>query len=441
VDWKAHKSICKTLKKLSFQLKPYREVLQLLEEIRNEKFEKKELYIRVWKRLISYAEYQFGTRVPGKDYRERENGERIDNWTVEIQILIHIYGVLASLYGRDESLSMINRNNLTFPLLEKMLSFLRPWSADFDSNSTGQIDSTSKDQANEILELSVVTENDIAIIYLHRNQFNLVETHCQRGLSYARLYEGTEEKKADLLCEALRVFHILRKEEGNYADALIFAEEAYNCAAVAYNPVHPKVQDAASTLIGCLTCKGDLCNAELFAQMTLDSLKDPKNGLDQQSEAVAKGYYDLANVVIMQSGDLVKAEKLARESLRIRVLINSNGHLVGITTGLLASVLMTQGKLGSETKELLEQSLAISIRNYGPDGINTAIDYLNFGLFYRELAEEQQTTATREEHLRVSEVKIKEALRIYTKIFGPDDPRTLELSSELSTARLLLSEA
>jgi hypothetical protein len=76
--------------------------------------------------------------------------------------------------------------------------------------------------------------------------------------------------------------------------------------------------------------------------MTLDSLKDRNNGLDQQSEAVAKIYYDLANVIKVQRRDHVKAEKLARESLQIRVLINSNSFLVGIASGLLASILIRQ---------------------------------------------------------------------------------------------------
>jgi hypothetical protein len=174
--------------------------------------------------------------------------------------------------------------------------------------------------------------------------------------------------------------------------------------------------------------------------MTMDSLKDPKNGLDQQSEAVANGYYDLANVIIKQNGDLVKAEKLVRESLRIRVLINSNGDLVGNTGGILASVLRIQGKLGSETKELLEQSLTIDIRNYGPDGVSTAISYINLGQFYRELAKVQQTVATRRDYLHLSEIKIKEALRIYTKIYGPDNLLTLQFFSELSKTRHLLLE-
>jgi hypothetical protein len=68
---------------------------------------------------------------------------------------------------------------------------------------------------------------------------------------------------------------------------LIFVEEAYNCVAIAYKSVHPKVQDAASMLIECLILMSDFDHAEIFSQMTLDSLKDPGNGLDQQSEALA----------------------------------------------------------------------------------------------------------------------------------------------------------
>jgi hypothetical protein len=60
--------------------------------------------------------------------------------------------------------------------------------------------------------------------------------------------------------------------------------------------------------------------------MILDSLKDPGNGLDQQSEAVANGYYDLGNVIYHQNGDYLKAEKLVRESLRIRSALYNSHH-------------------------------------------------------------------------------------------------------------------
>jgi hypothetical protein len=41
---------------------------------------------------------------------------------------------------------------------------------------------------------------------------------------------------------------------------------------------------------------------------------------------VARGYYNLADVIAAQKGDLVKAEQLARESLRIRVKFHGNNH-------------------------------------------------------------------------------------------------------------------
>jgi hypothetical protein len=81
--------------------------------------------------------------------------------------------------------------------------------------------------------------------------------------------------------------------QSDFAGALPFAEEAYNYVAVAYNPVHPHVQKAAGTLIDCLIHKGDLYDAKRFSQVTLDSLKDPANKVDQECEAVAEGYYNL----------------------------------------------------------------------------------------------------------------------------------------------------
>jgi hypothetical protein len=46
VDWKARKPICKTLKKLSHQLQPYREVVELPVEIHDEDFKKVKLNVR-----------------------------------------------------------------------------------------------------------------------------------------------------------------------------------------------------------------------------------------------------------------------------------------------------------------------------------------------------------------------------------------------------------
>jgi hypothetical protein len=87
--------------------------------------------------------------------------------------------------------------------------------------------------------------------------------------------------------------------------------------------------------------------------------------MDQESEVMARGAYNLADVIFKQYGDLIKAEELVRESLRIRSLI-----LIG-----------RQGKLGDETRELLGRSLNISVRSGGPDGINPATGNVCLGLY------------------------------------------------------------
>jgi tetratricopeptide (TPR) repeat protein len=392
--------------------------------------------------LIAFAEHQFGDRVEGLVYCERENGDRIDNWDIELRILFPIYKVLISVYDSDESLGVIARDGLKFPYYEKMLDLLRPWSASINLNSTSLRDSLTGDKINYILNISSTIECNTAFVHLHRNQFDLANSCCQRALSHARLYEGEEEVKTQLLCQALTVYGKLQADEGKYADAVASAEEAYDCLAVAYNPVHPEVQKAAGTLIEYLTHKGDMYNSERFAQATLDSLKDPANKVDQQSEEVARGYYNLANVINQQKGDLVKAEMLARESLRILIQLFDNNHPhVGISNGLLGNILQSQGNLGNETKELFERSLAINIKSDGPDGLNTAVSYNCFGDFYHQLAESQQIPEAKKEYLHLSQSKYKEALRLCAKAYGPNNLRTVQTSSILSSISRKLSEA
>jgi tetratricopeptide (TPR) repeat protein len=425
--------ICKTLKKLFFQLQPYHEVARVIKEIRGERSKKTQLGIRVLGHLISFAEHQFGDRAPGKTYHERANGDRIDNWNVEIGILIPIYGDLVDGYSSNKSLSMIDSDNLRFPYVEKILDLLKPWSSKLDSNSTSHIDNLDKDQINTILDLLSTTERTIGEVLKQRNEFELAESYCQQALSHARLYKGKEEDKTDFVCSALRVICDIRAFQGNHIDALPIAEEAYNLYAIVYNPVHPKVQEAAGTLIECLQDNGDLYNAGRFAEATLDSLKDPANGLDQESEEVANGYHNLASVINKQEGDLAKAEMLVRESLRIRTRVYGNDHVhVGLSCSLLARILISQDNMGDEAMKLFEHHLANDTKYYGPDGPNAAISNLNLGNFYHRLSDRQQIVRREIEHLCLSKSKYKEAVRIYTKIFGPENPQTINASSELS---------
>jgi hypothetical protein len=108
----------------------------------------------------------------------------------------------------------------------------------------------------------------------------------------------------------------------------------------------------------------------------------------------------------------------------------------------LGRILKAQNKLGRETKELFERSLAIDTESFGPDGTNTAVSVVNLAnvSVYGQCADAQKTTETSKEQLLLSKSKFVEAVRIYQKILGPNHPTTIGLSSNISMISNRLSE-
>lgn len=214
-------------------------------------------------------------------------GERMDNWEFEIDIKLEIYMMSLSVYATDKSLSLIGKDDMTLPYFEKIIEDLKPWF---------QMDSLSKVHTNFVLEVLSYAECGSAAVCTHRKKYKLSEDHCQLAISYARgCDEG--EMKTTRLFGALTCYSNLQSFQGDYTEAVILAEEAYNLVAMIYNPVHPQVQEAANSLIEGLICKKDFYNAERYSWMTLDNLKDPANNMDQEGETVARGYYNSGNVI------------------------------------------------------------------------------------------------------------------------------------------------
>jgi hypothetical protein len=156
---------------------------------------------------------------------------------------------------------------------------------------------------------------------------------------------------------------------------------------------------------------------------------------------VAEGAYNLALVIYRQKGDvikaemgdMIKAEELARESLRIRILLYDSIHCkVTNSCELLAGTLVAQGKLGDETRGLYERCLAVSTKYFGSDGSSTAIANRNLGDFYYQLAGKENTVDSMQTQLLLVKPYYVEALRIYSKIDGPTHPNSVDASSRLS---------
>jgi hypothetical protein len=118
----------------------------------------------------------------------------------------------------------------------------------------------------------------------------------------------------------------------------------------------------------------------------------------------------------------------------------SDDHRFGTGCRLLARILEAQFKFGDETRGLYEHSLALSIENNGPDGLNAAISNHNIGGFYFKLAKIQPTLDAKRTQLLLAKSYYEEAQRIYSKIYGPTHPSTADASSELTIVLRELSQ-
>jgi hypothetical protein len=337
---------------------------------------------------------------------------------------------------------------MCFPFLERSLSLLNPWLVQLDLDASNQIDSRNDRQMNHIsealnyvLEKLFFTEQNMASVTIGRLEFDAAEGHCQRCLAISRRYGLEGEDKTTDIFTALVSYSNLREIQGDSSGAVAFAEEAYNLVVEAYDPVHPQVQQAAGILIRTLIWKGDLFDAERYAQVTYGNLRDKKNGMDQEGDEMATGAFNLASVILHQNGDLIRAEVLARESLRIRSLINDdNDQRVGGDCNLLANVLRVQGQLGDETRRLYERYLAISIRGEGPDGRNTATGHNSLGSFSLQIAREVTTVSLKQTQLLLAKSHYEETLRISSKIYGHTHSETDRVISQLSVISIELAK-
>jgi hypothetical protein len=213
--------MCPILKKLSNTLQPYDEVVQVIEEI----YASKEGYnVRILEQLLQYGEYQFGKPIIGKDYREREDGQRIDNWSVDIGILLKISITMVDIYVRNDSLSMVTRDKEMLPHLERSLHILSPWMVTIDSDFNDQFDSLNSEMTNHLLKTSSILEQRMSSVYRNRCQFDVAEGHCYQYLVNSRRLALEGEDKITSIFEALSNYIQLRQFQGDFTGAVTYVK-------------------------------------------------------------------------------------------------------------------------------------------------------------------------------------------------------------------------
>jgi hypothetical protein len=82
---------------------------------------------------------------------------------------------------------------------------------------------------------------------------------------------------------------------------------------------------------------------------------------------------------------MIKAEELARESLRIRTLIFESDHNdIGISYLLCATIMEVQDNFSDEMRIFIEKALAIFTKD-GPFSINSGMGNMNIAQYYFKL--------------------------------------------------------
>jgi tetratricopeptide (TPR) repeat protein len=338
-DWKKHKLMCPMLKKLSNKIQPFHEVTQVILDVFQ--LNDKPQHIRVLEFLLSYAEYQFGERVVGQSYRERADGERISNWLAEYE---NIFQIIDKIIDIDDS-NNVDDSVFDTCYQEKSLRILSSWLICLDSDANCQLEHFDKANKGLLLDQLYLKELQIGQNCMKRQQYDEAEIHCERMLYYSKRFDDDDFDKTNKLSKALGTLVVIMYNKGDFKKAKKLAEDMYNLVAIAYNPSHPEVQEAAALLIRTLFRTGDtgdLEDAERFAEVTYGYLKDPSNGINPEGPEVAEGGYNYAEAIKHRNGNLIKAEKIARESLRIREILAVKDKYRGITEILLNEILEKQ---------------------------------------------------------------------------------------------------
>ena len=433
LHWKVHRMMC--LKKLTDELLPFDKVLARISElsrmwIDNEVSRNTDQALEILIHLLSFAEQQYGEALPGQAYRERPNGERVDNLIADTEL----WQISSTLGNRLYNL----RTNESYRRAElyflKSRDTLERWRFVFDSDyEKGDI------RMNKLFEMLSVTERYLADLYASQSRFTEAEHHCALCLTFAKKIEG--ENHTIELFKALRTYGYLMERQSLYVEAIKNFEDAYICVSEAYGPVHPRVLEAAGYLTDSLLQSKNYVRAEGYARITYESLVDPRNGISPDSFDVARGAQQLVQICYLTPRHLCIAtvsfeegELLARKALRIVESVFNADHInVGSSLNDLARLLHESGNHGEETKLLYKRALSIYLKCEGSNGLLVMEANSNLGIFHFHRGEKSTVEVGKHVEWRCALHYYQEAYRISLAVNGTSHNATDEYKERIAS--------
>lgn len=421
------------------ELLPFDEVLRGISElsrlwIESERARNTAQALQILKQLLSFAEYQYGNPCPGKLYRERSNGDQVDNMIADIEV----WQISSTLGNRLYNLRTSESYTEAEFYFLKARNYLEHW------RSLGDV--VGDKRVNKLYEMLSTTERYLADLYASQSRFPEAEIHCTACLNFARQIVG--ENQTIELFKALRTFGYLEERQSNYVDAIRYFEDAYICVSEAYGPVHPRVQEAAGYLTDSLLQSKNYVQAEAYARINYESLVDTRNGINPDSFDVARGAQQLVHICYstppnqcLVTVSFEEGKFLARKALRIVEAVFDADHInIGSSLNDLAKVLHESGDLGAETKQCYKRSLSIYLKCEGINGMLVLEANSNLGTFHIHRGEKSTDIVGKQVELRCALYYYEEVLRISSAVHGISHPLTESYSKRIMDMRGCITE-
>jgi hypothetical protein len=156
----------------------------------------------------------FGKRIPRKEVYERDNGDRIDAWQVNIKIFSYsnykLNEVMTSCNDGDDSRECWTKG---ISYLQKSLIILEPWIIQIGLSEREKTDVLDEGKINHLFYVMSSIETALKISNENLNDTEKELHHCEQSAYYAKQMEGGEVR-TKLIFERLGVLSYIYYKVG-----------------------------------------------------------------------------------------------------------------------------------------------------------------------------------------------------------------------------------
>lgn len=228
------------------------------------------------------------------------------------------------------------------------------------------------------------------------------------AIMYARKV-GIEEKKTDLLWDALISSGVKLHKQSKGIEAKAVFQEPCKRALQFYSPYHPVLTKAVRPYLAILSSSKEHADAVYYARSCYESLTTVDVNFERErNEDIADTAFLLSSISYIShkynnntGGNIVEMETLARKALHIYESIHDDPThpSTGSAITQLISVLQLHENPNDEYKGLLGRSLAIYIKNHVVDDDEVLADNDDLIGYYIDIANTLPLGKVRMKHL------------------------------------------